>query len=370
MKTKRGDRARARKAWRWVVATLLTVVLVWPLLSSALAQTSSGSAAAAIDLPACRDVPAQPNATPPVRVGLAQPGDAALAKHLVNMAAFYDDVTACAETWRDVLPLATPLAKQAALEKHFGWAAYIAAFLLTVLLARFLTPTKWWTRFNLFAALVLVGGTWGIATALMATASAAGLTQKWFYDSVTSLQIGIGSERWAEVSGVRGFDQWLAKAGFNPNFSTLSLNVRALDGAPLIGYADPAAGSGTAITEAASGLVTTGRRATTQDGRVLVELRGAGGAGATYWVDAGSIAVNPPAAKAGDVFRVHLPLNFRTGPGVDHPRITTLARGASVITTGKRSGDWWEVKVVQSGAETTGWVSSLWLRRVREASAG
>lgn len=331
------------------------------------ADGANAAASPAIDLPSCRDVEAQPTAAAPIRVGLAaQPGETALARHLVNLAAFYDDVTACAERWNDALPLATPVAKQAAAEKYHGYGAYVLAFLLTVLLARFLTPAKWWERFNLFALLVLVGGTWGIATAMLGSANALGLTQRLFYESLASVQIGVGAERWQEVAGVRGFDQWLARAGFKPNFSAQSLNVRSADGAPLTGYREPNATSGAPIggDQLASGLATTGKRAVVEDGRVMIELRN--GRGDIYWVDGGTLAYNPVAAKAGDAYRVHLPLNFRTGPGVDHPRIATLPRGARCSATGNRSGDWWEVKTTVAAGEKTGWVSSLWLRRVGE----
>ena len=65
-------------------------------------------------------------------------------------------------------------------------------------------------------------------------------------------------------------------------------------------------------------------------------------------------------------FRVHRDLNLRAAASVDAPRLALVPAGASVMPTGVRSGDWWEVRTVADGAASTGWVSSLWLRRTAE----
>lgn len=52
-------------------------------------------------------------------------------------------------------------------------AAWIAAFVLTVVLARFLTPQRWWRNANARAGAVLLFGTWAIGTLLVPLAAGA-----------------------------------------------------------------------------------------------------------------------------------------------------------------------------------------------------
>lgn len=66
------------------------------------------------------------------------------------------------------------------------------------------------------------------------------------------------------------------------------------------------------------------------------------------------------------VFRVHRDLNLRAAPGVHSVRVALVPAGASVTPTGERRGDWWRVEASIDGVGTTGWVSSLWLRRSSE----
>jgi len=73
-----------------------------------------------------------------------------------------------------------------------------------------------------------------------------------------------------------------------------------------------------------------------------------------------------PSGAALRPFRVHRDLNLRAAASVDAPRLALVPAGASVTPTGLRSGDWWEVRTVADGAASTGWVSSLWLRRAAE----
>lgn len=78
----------------------------------------------------------------------------------------------------------------------------------------------------------------------------------------------------------------------------------------------------------------------------------------------------PPAASvtpaAGQLFRVHRDLNLRAAPGVHAARVTIVPSGAEVVPTGVHDGDWWQIKTIIDDTETTGWVSSLWLRRSSE----
>jgi hypothetical protein len=69
---------------------------------------------------------------------------------------------------------------------------------------------------------------------------------------------------------------------------------------------------------------------------------------------------------AGQPFQVHRALNLRVTAGTDSPRMIIVPAGATVTPTGMRSGDWWQIKASVAGRESTGWVSSLWLRRSGE----
>lgn len=72
------------------------------------------------------------------------------------------------------------------------------------------------------------------------------------------------------------------------------------------------------------------------------------------------------AISAGQPFRVHRDLNLRVTAGVDAPRLLTVPAGATVIATGLRTADWWQITARVNGNERTGWASSLWLRRAEE----
>ena len=73
-----------------------------------------------------------------------------------------------------------------------------------------------------------------------------------------------------------------------------------------------------------------------------------------------------PALIAGQPFRVHRDLNLRAEPGVHAARLLTVPVGATVTPTGVRRGDWWQITAHQAGQDSTGWASSLWLRRSGE----
>ncbi len=50
---------------------------------------------------------------------------------------------------------------------YVGLAALVAALVLTLVLAAFLTPSRWWRQLNLRAIAIVVLGTWGIASLIM-----------------------------------------------------------------------------------------------------------------------------------------------------------------------------------------------------------
>lgn len=90
-------------------------------------------------------------------------------------------------------------------------------------------------------------------------------------------------------------------------------------------------------------------------------------AAANASASAGDDARSPAAASAaGQPFRVHRDLNLRAAPGVNAARVAIVPAGASVTPTGKQQADWWQVQAVIDGQASTGWVSSLWLRRSGE----
>jgi hypothetical protein len=68
----------------------------------------------------------------------------------------------------------------------------------------------------------------------------------------------------------------------------------------------------------------------------------------------------------GQPFRTHRSLNLRSAPGVEGVRLLTVPVGATVTPTGARSGDWWQITARIDGQDSTGWASSLWLRRSSE----
>jgi len=80
-------------------------------------------------------------------------------------------------------------------------------------------------------------------------------------------------------------------------------------------------------------------------------------------------AAPPEEVNAGQTFLVHRDLNVRATAGVDAPRLLTVPAGATVIATGRRVADWWQVTARVNGQQRTGWASSLWLRRSDDQAA-
>lgn len=69
---------------------------------------------------------------------------------------------------------------------------------------------------------------------------------------------------------------------------------------------------------------------------------------------------------AGARYRVHDALNLRVAGGVGAERLLVVPAGARVEATGRRDGDWWQVRATVDGEAVEGWASSLWLRRADE----
>ena len=78
----------------------------------------------------------------------------------------------------------------------------------------------------------------------------------------------------------------------------------------------------------------------------------------------------PPsdAPVAGARYRVHDALNLRVAGGIDAERLLVVPAGSRVTATGRRDGDWWQVRGTVNGEAVEGWASSLWLRRADETS--
>lgn len=72
------------------------------------------------------------------------------------------------------------------------------------------------------------------------------------------------------------------------------------------------------------------------------------------------------APVAGARYRAHDALNLRAAGGVDAERLLVVPAGSRLTATGRRDGDWWQVRGTVNGTAVEGWASSLWLRRVDE----
>ena len=69
---------------------------------------------------------------------------------------------------------------------------------------------------------------------------------------------------------------------------------------------------------------------------------------------------------AGAPYRVRDALNLRVAGGIGAERLLVVPGGTRVIATGRRDGDWWQVRANLDGKHVEGWASSLWLRRADE----
>jgi hypothetical protein len=80
---------------------------------------------------------------------------------------------------------------------------------------------------------------------------------------------------------------------------------------------------------------------------------------------AGAIHARTPEPLA-DNYQVFRTLNLRDGTGTSARRLAVVPAGTIVAATGRRDGDWWQVRAKVEGSYVTGWASSLWLRRADE----
>jgi hypothetical protein len=80
----------------------------------------------------------------------------------------------------------------------------------------------------------------------------------------------------------------------------------------------------------------------------------------------GVAAILPASPMAGRSYNVFRDLNLRAASGTAARRVGVVPAGATVTASGARDGDWWEVSATVGGKQTSGWVSSLWLRRADE----
>ncbi len=126
-------------------------------------------------------------------------------------------------------------------------------------------------------------------------------------------------------------------------------------------------GFGSLILYATHGAANAKTSITADEARQQIGVQPPGGAN----IRADTSPANGPTAQwryavAGQPFRIHRDLNLRAAAGVHAARIATVPAGADATPTGERDGDWWQIKAIIDGRETTGWVSSLWLRRSGE----
>lgn len=194
---------------------------------------------------------------------------------------------------------------------------YGAGLALTLALAARLTPAAWWHRPTARGALILAGGTWACGSAL-------------------ALAAGFGT----------------------PALFTLH-DGEAAPGLP-VAQASPAspASLNLGATPAAQQATRQATRQTRPPARQHAEPH------------MGPQAGTPGAELADPSFRAHRSLNLRSGASVGAARLAVIPAGASLTPTGRRVGDWWQVRTGSEadGKELTGWVSSLWLRRLEEAA--
>ena len=190
--------------------------------------------------------------------------------------------------------------------------AFAAGLALTWSLCAWLTPRSWWRRPNLRALGLSASGAWGFGSLILAAMP------------VVALPV-------MPLSAMP--------------FSELALPMAALPVAAAPVPVLPVAAASTARQRSASTATTSGMAAESSSA-----WRGA------------ETGVREP----GRPFQVHRDLNLRASAGVDAPRLLTVPAGATVLATGQRHGDWWQVTASVNGHQRTGWASSLWLRRSDE----
>lgn len=194
---------------------------------------------------------------------------------------------------------------------------YGAGLALTLALAARLTPAAWWRRPTARGALILAGGTWACGSAL-------------------ALAAGTGTPAIFNVHD-GGAAPGLPLALASPASSGVGATPAAQQAARQMGpQARPQA-----------------RQQQHRHSEPHIDPR----------IDPQTSA--PGLRPANPPFRAHRGLNLRSGAGVGAARLAVIPAGARLTPTGRRDGDWWQVRAdnLDDGKELTGWVSSLWLRR-------
>lgn len=192
--------------------------------------------------------------------------------------------------------------------------AFAAGLALTWSLCAWLTPHSWWRRPNLRALGLSAAGAWGFGSLILAAVPVVTLP-------VTALPAMPLSELALPMAGL---PVAAAPVPVSPVAAASTVRQRSASTAPTSGMA---AGPSSARRGAETGVREPGRP-----------------------------------------FQVHRDLNLRASAGVDAPRLLTVPAGATVLATGHRHGDWWQVTARVNGQQSTGWASSLWLRRSDETA--
>jgi Bacterial SH3 domain len=286
-----------------VLRTIICLLLLtgWP-------DRAHASFTLALDLPACERLTSDDSAA--LELGIVQPGSDANSMHyLLTRVRAHNNITLCAESWNEILPLWQPIAPR--LEKGIGWVVYLAAFLLVLLVAHYVLPRQHWARPTLVGLLTFAAAVWLVAAGGLALFAMLNW-QNQFYHTVLSIRSAQSGPlprplTWHEVRGARELQNMLASLGhLSPSGAHISATEAAANPSPIVPVATPVPA-----------------------GRYLTAQR----------------------------------VNFRVGPGIAAARQYILPRLTSVTFAGQRQNDWWQVRLADG---QTGWVSSLWLRRAEE----
>jgi hypothetical protein len=85
------------------------------------------------------------------------------------------------------------------------------------------------------------------------------------------------------------------------------------------------------------------------------------------WAVATALFLAFPAGVSSGSYRVAQALNLRASSATSSIRLAVVPAGTLIHATGKRSGDWWQLRARVDGKQVIGWSNSLWLRRTDEA---
>lgn len=333
-------------------------------------------AAEYVDLPECNALVATDGK---YRLGMVSPMDNPdLEVRLYELGLFYEDLAICRTGWDQVLPTTQPWAPSPQLEKYIGYGVYAAALLVTLLLTTLL-PIAWCRHITVLGLLGVMAVTWLLGASGLTLANSLGITKDLFFNQVILLQESRGDEQWFEVTGVWDLDRQLMKAGLEPNMSMSHLRAKA-DGKHFMLRSEP---NSQVVTEVVAKDVTvtpTGAHTVVGE-QLMLEVEVAqevpeeepftstneadeSSDQEAFWVASDVVDVGPAIlSPEGLRFRVHRPLNIRQSPGIQHSLLdgSPLHRGTRVEVISRPYGNWWHVRVIESGSE--GWVNSLWLRR-------